>query len=157
MPTNPLYPGEVRNFGADVVNYTDIVMAEHVNYLRAEVNSIETTLGTYLTLSSGWVGSFTRPSISFTWNSLKDRLANIEYGLNSLWDAVPAGGTTGQVLTKSSNSDYATAWTTASFLPSQSGNDGKFLTTDGASASWATITQSSGGGANEFVLMMMGA
>ena len=64
MPTVALYPSSVRNFGADVVNYTDTILAEHVNYLRAEVNSLETVLGTYLTLSSGWVGAFTEPSIS---------------------------------------------------------------------------------------------
>jgi hypothetical protein len=154
-----LYPSSVRNFGADVVNFTDTILAEHVNYLRAEVNSIETVLGTYLTLSSGFVGSFTEPSISYTWNSLRDRLANIEYGLHTAYAAkTPTGGTTGQALVKNSDTDYDFSWTTANFLPSQTGNDGKYLTTDGSTASWATVsTSSSSGGANEFVLMMMGA
>ncbi len=182
MPTSPLYPGAVRNFGSDVVNFTDTILAEHVNFLRAEVNSIETVLGTYLTLSSGWSGSFTRPNISYTWDSLKDRLANIEYGLNTAYSArTPIGGSTGQVLVKSSSTDYDFAWTTFTGLPSQSTNTGKFLTTDGSSASWASISQvptqtgesgkylttngtnaswatvEASGGANEFVLMMMGA
>lgn len=157
MPTSPLYPGSVRNFGSDVVNFTDTILADHVNILRAEVNSVQTVLGTYLTLSSGWTGSFTRPTISYTWDSLKDRLANIEYGLNTAYSArTPTGGTSGQVLVKSSSSDYDFAWTTFTGLPSQSGNDGKYLTTNGSTASWGTVTQSSGG-ANEFVLMMMGA
>lgn len=157
MPTSPLYPGSVRNFGSDVVNFTDTILADHVNILRAEVNSVQTVLGTYLTLSSGWTGSFTRPNISYTWDSLKDRLANIEYGLNVAYSArTPTGGSTGQVLVKSSSSDYDFAWTTFTGLPSQSGNDGKYLTTNGSTASWGTVTQSSGG-ANEFVLMMMGA
>lgn len=183
MPTAPLYPGAVRNFGSDVVNFTDTILAEHVNYLRAEVNSIETVLGTYLTLSSGFVGSYTEPTISYTWNTLKDRLANIEYGLHVAYAAkTPTGGTTGQALVKNSSSDYDFSWGTVSGLPSQSthsgqylttngssaswasisqvpsqsGNNGKFLTTDGSTASWATVSQSSGG-ANEFVLMMMGA
>jgi hypothetical protein len=183
VPTSPLYPGAVRNFGSDVVNFTTTILAEHVNYLRAEVNSIETVLGTYLTLSSGWVGSFTEPVISYTWDSLKDRLANIEYGLHTAYAAkTPTGGTSGQILQKNSSSNYdfswvtftglptqtsnsgkylttngsAASWTTISQVPSQSGNSGKYLTTDGTTASWDTVTQSSGG-ANEFVLMMMGA
>jgi hypothetical protein len=183
VSTSPLYPGAVRNFGSDVVNFTDTILADHVNILRAEVNSVQTVLGTFLNLSSGWTGSFTRPNISTTWNSLKDRLANIEYGLNTAYSArTPVGGSTGQVLVKSSSSDYDFAWTTftglpsqstntgkflttngtaaswasISQVPSQSGNEGKYLTTDGTTASWGTVTTSSGG-ANEFVLMMMGA
>jgi hypothetical protein len=140
VPTSPLYPGAVRNFGADVVNFTDTILADHVNILRAEVNSVQTVLGTYLTLSSGWTGSFTRPNISYTWDSLKDRLANIEYGLNTAYSArTPTGGSSGQVLVKSSSSDYDFAWTTFTGLPSQSGNTGKYLTTDGTSASWGTV------------------
>ena len=158
MPTSPLYPGSVRNFGSDVVNFTDTILADHVNILRAEVNSVQTVLGTYLTLSSGWTGSFTRPNISYTWDSLKDRLANIEYGLNIAYSArTPTGGTEGQVLVKDSSSDYDFSWTTFTGLPSQSGNDGKYLTTDGTTASWGTVASSSSSGANEFVLMMMGA
>ena len=182
MSTSPLYPGAVRNFGSDVVNFTDTILADHVNILRAEVNSVQTVLGTFLNLSSGWTGSFTRPNISTTWNSLKDRLANIEYGLNTAYSArTPVGGTSGQVLVKSSSSDYDFAWTTFTGLPSQSGNTGNFLTTNGTAASWASISQvpsqsgasgkyltsdgttaswdtvEASGGANEFVLMMMGA
>jgi hypothetical protein len=157
VPTSPLYPGAVRNFGSDVVNFTDTILAEHVNYLRAEVNSIETVLGTYLTLSSGFVGSFTEPSISYTWDSLKDRLANIEYGLHVAYAAkTPAGGAAGQVLVKNTTDDYDFSWTTGDFLPPQSGHPGEYLTTDGTTASWSAVSTSSGG-ANEFVLMMMGA
>jgi hypothetical protein len=182
VPTSPLYPGAVRNFGSDVVNFTTTILAEHVNYLRAEVNSVETVLGTYLTLSSGWSGSFTEPTISYTWDSLKDRLANIEYGLHTAYAAkTPTGGTSGQVLQKNSSSNYdfswvtfnglptqtsqtgkflttdgsAASWSTISQVPSQTGNTGKYLTTDGSTSSWATVEAS--GGANEFVLMMMGA
>jgi hypothetical protein len=157
-------------------------LADHVNILRAEVNSVQTVLGTFLNLSSGWTGSFTRPNISTTWNSLKDRLANIEYGLNTAYSARnPVGGSTGQVLVKNSSSDYDYSWTTGNFLPTQTSQTGKFLTTDGSAASWASISQvpsqsgasgkyltsdgttaswdtvEASGGANEFVLMMMGA
>lgn len=59
---------------------------------------------------------------------------------------VPAGGTTGQLLAKNSNTDYDTEWVdTPDGLPSQTGNSGKYLTTDGTVASWGTVA--SGGGA----------
>lgn len=46
-------------------------------------------------------------------------------------------GTAGQVLTSNGNS--TPSWQTLSnFLPTQTGNSGKFLTTDGSTASWAT-------------------
>lgn len=151
-----VYPSQVINYGADVINFTTTVLAEHINYLRAEVTAVEDTLGTLVTTSSGWTGSFTRPSISTTWNTLKDRINNLEYGLNIAYNAkVPTGGSQYQVLQKNSSTDYDFSWVTANFLPSQSGNNGKYLTTDGSSASWATVEAS--GGANEFVLMMMGA
>lgn len=136
----PTYPANLISYGTDVVDFTDTVLAAHVNALRAEVVSMETVLGTYLTLSSGWVGSFTQPNISTTWNTLKDRINNIEYGLNLVYTAkVPSGGTTGQLLVKNSNSDYDFSWETGDFLPSQSTHGGQFLTTDGSTASWASI------------------
>lgn len=143
MPNvSAVYPGQVINYGSDVINFTTTVLAEHINYLRAEVTSVEATLGTFVTTSSGWTGSFTRPSISTTWNTLKDRINNIEYGLNTVYNAkVPTGGTSGQTLVKNSNTDYDFSWTTFTGLPSQSGNSGKYLTTDGSTASWGTVAQ----------------
>ncbi|WP_375561490.1 hypothetical protein ACE193_02730 [Bernardetia sp. OM2101] len=54
---------------------------------------------------------------------------------------VPTGGTTGQVLTKIDGTDYNTQWAVAggSSLPNQTGNAGKYLTTDGTNASWAAV------------------
>lgn len=125
----------------DKIDFTDTVVAEHINTLQTEVLAIQTNLGTFIKTGSGWVGEFDQ--VTTAWNTLKDRLANIEYGLNIAYGAkLPTGGTTGQVLVKSSNSNYATSWVTGNFLPSQSGNDGKFLTTDGSTASWATVAQS---------------
>jgi hypothetical protein len=133
------YPTTVKSFTTKV-DFTDSVLAEHVNSLQDEVNSLELNLGTYLRTSSGWVGSFDQ--VTTTWNTLKDRIANIEYGLSDAYGAmIPAGGTSGQVLVKSSSSDYATQWVDGNFLPPQSGNNGKYLTTDGSSASWATVAQ----------------
>jgi hypothetical protein len=128
------YPGVVRTF-TNRVDFTDTILAEHVNSLQDEVNAIESNLGTYIRTSSGWIGSFDQTTT--TWNTLKDRIANIEFGLNSVFTAVPAGGSAGQVLTKNSSSDYDAAWTTFSALPSQTGQAGTYLTTDGTTASWA--------------------
>ena len=134
-----LYPSSVKSFTTKV-DFTDTVLAEHVNSLQDEVKALESTIGTYINVGSGWVGSFDQ--ITTNWNSLKDRLANIEYGLNAVYtERLPSGGTTGQVLVKTSNSDYAIGWSTANFLPPQTDNGGKYLTTDGSTASWATVAQ----------------
>lgn len=133
------YPAAVKSFTTKV-DFTDTVLAAHVNDLQDEVNSLQANLGTYIKTGSGWVGSFDQ--VTTAWNTLKDRIANIEYGLNDAYNAmIPSGGTTGQVLIKSSNSSYATEWADGNFLPSQTGEDGKYLTTDGSTASWATVAQ----------------
>jgi hypothetical protein len=51
----------------------------------------------------------------------------------------PSYGTSGQVLT-SAGSGATPTWQTVSALPSQTGNSGKYLTTDGTNASWATVS-----------------
>ena len=132
------YPAAVKSF-VTKVDFSDTILAEHVNSLQDEVNSLQANLGTFIKTGSGWVGEFDQ--ITTSWDSLKDRLANIEYGLADVWNAIPVGGTTGQVLTKISGSDYATQWSTIDALPSQSGNNGSYLTTDGSTASWSPITQ----------------
>lgn len=133
------YPGAVKSFTTKV-DFTDTVLAEHVNTLQEEVAALQAYIGTYINIGSGWVGEFDQ--ITTDWDSLKDRLANIEYGLNLVYtERLPAGGSTGQVLVKSSNDDYEIEWATFDGLPSQSGNDGKYLTTNGSAASWATVAQ----------------
>ena len=66
-------------------------------------------------------------------------------GTDASWGAVSevpstTGATEGDVLTVDSNGDPA--WTTPSGggLPDQTGQSGKFLTTDGTDASWGTIS-----------------
>lgn len=54
-------------------------------------------------------------------------------------EGVPTGGNTGQVLVKASGTDYDTQWGTLDALPTQEGNAGKYLTTDGENASWADV------------------
>jgi len=131
------YPASVKSFSTKV-DFSDTVLAEHVNSLQEEVNSLQTNLGTLIKTGSGWVGNV--DFVTTSWDTLKDRLANIEYGLTDVRTAVPSGGSTGQVLTKTSGSNYATSWTTIDALPSQTGNSGKYLTTSGTAASWAAIT-----------------
>jgi hypothetical protein len=130
------YPAAVKSFTTKV-DFADTILAEHVNSLQEEVNSLQANLGTFIKTGSGWVGSFDQ--VTTAWDSLKDRLANIEYGLADVWNAVPVGGATGQVLTKTSGTDYATQWSTINALPSQSGNNGRYLTTDGTTASWQVV------------------
>lgn len=133
------YPTTVKSFTTKV-DFTDTVLAAHVNTLQEEVVAVQTELGTDVAVGSGWVGVF--DSITTNWSTLKDRLANMEYGIQDALDAtIPTGGTTGQVLRKTSNSNYAVEWAEpVTGLPSQSGNGGKFLTTDGSTASWAVVT-----------------
>ena len=134
------YPSSVKSFTTKV-DFADTVLAEHVNSLQDEVNALEATFGTSIKTGSGWVGVFDQ--ITTNWNTVKDRLANIEYGLGDAYGRIlPAGGTTGQVLRKINNNDYSVEWAEpVTGLPSQTGNDGKYLTTDGSTASWATVAQ----------------
>ena len=238
------YPSAVKSFTTKV-DFTDTVLAEHVNSLQEEVNSLENNLGTYVATGSGWVGSFDQ--VTTGWNTLKDRIANIEYGLNTafnqrvdttggstiqstsnivtsliikaksgqstnilefqtsagsvvskvgtdgviytsnkalvpviyassqpssvpagtIWvdstsnisqlDAstgLPAGGTTGQILTKSSNSDYAAGWsTTIPISTAVSGlgtNVATFLGTPSSANLASAITDETGSGALVF-------
>jgi hypothetical protein len=65
-----------------------------------------------------------------------------------------AVGTDGYLLTASSTATNGVTWAAAPVsLPTQTGNGGKYLTTDGSSASWATITTDP----LPDVFMMMGA
>jgi hypothetical protein len=76
------------------VDFTDTVLAEHVNSLQNEVTALQENLGTYIKTGSGWVGSF--DLITTSWNTLKDRLANMEYGIKDIYDdyASKSGGST---------------------------------------------------------------
>lgn len=149
------YPSSVKTF-TPKVDFTDVVLADHVNDLQDEVNSIEATLGSTIKTGSGWVGS--ADFVTTSWNTVKDRITNLEYVAKIAYDARnPVGGTTGQVLVKNSNTNYDYSWTTFTGLPSQSGNSGKYLTTDGSTASWATVsTGPTETGSDNFTLMLMG-
>jgi hypothetical protein len=50
-------------------------------------------------------------------------------------------GTNGYILTANSSATNGVEWAAAPIsLPSQSGNSGKYLTTDGTTASWGTVS-----------------
>jgi hypothetical protein len=94
------YPASIKSFSTKT-DFIDTVLAEHVNALQEEVNSIQTNLGTLIKTGSGWVGSF--DTITTNWNTLKDRLANIEYGLSDVYnDYVSLSG--GSTILSSGNS-----------------------------------------------------
>jgi hypothetical protein len=77
------YPASVKSF-VTKVDFADTVLAEHVNSLQEEVNSLQANLGTFIKTGSGWVGSFDQ--VTTNWSTLKDRLANIEYGLGTVFN-----------------------------------------------------------------------
>lgn len=63
-------------------------------------------------------------------------------------------GTDGQILTAASTATYGLQWAAAPVsLPDQTGNGGKFLTTNGTTASWASVTTD----ATPTVFLLMGA
>lgn len=99
------------------------------------VSSSLTSVGTIAT------GTWNATNISLntggTNASLTAAAGGIVYSTASAM-AITSVGTAGQVLT--SNGTSAPSWATFNALPSQTGNVGKYLTTDGSTASWATIS-----------------
>lgn len=77
------YPTTVKSFTTKV-DFTDTVLAAHVNDLQKEVVALQTEIGTDVAVGSGWVGAVDFATTN--WNTLKDRLANIEYGLKDVYD-----------------------------------------------------------------------
>jgi len=77
-------------------------------------------------------------------------LGGAVYGTGSAY-AITAAGTAGQILT--SNGGAAPTWQAAPVsLPSQTGNTGKYLTTDGSTASWdALATVANSGSYNDLI------
>lgn len=93
------YPTTVKSFTTKV-DFTDTVLAAHVNNLQEEVVAVQTELGTDVAVGSGWVGAVDFATTN--WSTLKDRLANIEYGLKDVYDDfVSLSG--GSVITSTSN------------------------------------------------------
>lgn len=104
------FPTSVKTFTSKI-DLVDTVYADHVNTLQDEVRALEASIGTSLLLSS-YTGSFTQTA---SWNTLGDRLNNMERGLlngvagsvylNKTGDTVQApAGTVGLVIRSSSGS-----------------------------------------------------
>jgi len=83
------YPGNIKNDFSSKVDFTDTVIASHINDLQGEVTAIETTLGTYPLTSSGW-GTSGFDTTTTTWSTVKDRLNNIEIGIANTRSQVAA-------------------------------------------------------------------
>ncbi len=80
MPAS--FPTTIRQF-TPKVDLQDTILADHINALQDEVRAIELTLNgttdaTNGLLTSNYAGTFTATA---AWNSLDDRLSNIEAGL----------------------------------------------------------------------------
>ena len=68
-----------------------------------------------------------------------ERFRILNNGAWSVGSTGSATGATGQVLTSNGAGSAPTWQTPASALPSQTGNSGRYLTTDGTTASWAAV------------------
>lgn len=122
------YPSSVKSFTTKV-DFTDTVLAEHVNSLQDEVNSVQANLGTNIRVGSGWVGAFDQ--VTSTWNTLKDRIANLEYGLYEAYNnRVDADG--GSVISSATTS---TVGLTVQSIAGQTANQVSFKTSAGTTIS----------------------
>jgi hypothetical protein len=130
------YPNNIVSFSpSTVTDYSTTVLAEHVNTLREEVIALQSNLGTLIKTGSGGVGDY--DSITVSWNSLKDRLANIEYGLTDVYtDYVSKSG--GSSITSSTDS------TVSLNIKAKSGQTADLLTLKNSSNSTVTKVTSSG-------------
>lgn len=78
-----VYPTDIKQFTNKIDN-TDAVIASDVNLLYAEVSQIETTLGKTPSVPD-WAHSFSQAGTDF--NTVTERLGNIEGGLNTAYNA----------------------------------------------------------------------
>jgi len=81
MATTASYPGNIVNFGLDKVNTVDLIQAADPNTLRAEVVSLETTIGALPSLSTAPASSAAWYNDGRDYNTVIARLANIEAGI----------------------------------------------------------------------------
>lgn len=109
------YPGNIKNDFSSKVDFTDTVIASHINDLQGEVTAIETTLGTFPLTSSGW-GTTGFDTTTTTWSTVKDRINNIEIGIANTRSQVAAiaaetlaGTTLKSTITSSSLTSFGTA------------------------------------------------
>ena len=73
-----VFPEGVKSF-TNKEDFTDLVLAEHINSLQNEVTAIQATIGTLPQVTSGYTGAFDESTVSFA--TLKARIQNIERGI----------------------------------------------------------------------------
>ena len=107
-------------------------------------NGAGTTTGGSVTISGGTGGTAGGALVFKTaaTTSLTEKFRILANGAWSVGTDGTSYGTSGQVLT--SNGNAAPTWQAVpSSLPAQTSNSGKYLTTDGTSASWSTVSAGS--------------
>ena len=73
-----VYPSGVKSF-QNKTDFTDIILAEHINAIQDEVTAIEAAVGVSPNVSGGYVGTVDDTTITFS--TLSARIANIEKGI----------------------------------------------------------------------------
>ena len=76
MPAD--YPSGTKPF-QNKTDYTQIIVAEHINSLQDEVMAVQNYVGSMPHVSAGYVGTF--DDVTTTFSSLSSRVANIEKGI----------------------------------------------------------------------------
>ena len=79
------FPGSLITY-TNHVDFTETILAAHVNSLQDEVVAIETKLGTSL-VTSTWSG--TPSEVTTSWTNVAERISNIEIGLKSYGGFAP--------------------------------------------------------------------
>jgi len=131
------YPGNIKNDFSSKVDFTDTVIASHINDLQGEVTAIETTLGTSILTSSGW-GTTGFDTTTSPWSSVKDRINNIEIGIANTRAQVAA--ITAETLAGTTLKSTITGSSLVSFGASPVLNDPKiYLSINGRTASYTAV------------------
>jgi hypothetical protein len=115
------FPGATRPF-TPKVDLVNTIYADHVNALQEEVGAIEDTLGA-ATLTSDYTGSF---SATTDWETVSDRLVNIERGLANGVASAPYVRNDGDTL-------QAAAGTVGLLIKSSAGNSANLFETRNSS------------------------
>lgn len=73
-----VYPSGVKSF-VNKTDFTDIILAEHINSIQDEVTATQAAIGVSPNVSGGYVGAFDDTTTTFS--TLSARIANIEKGI----------------------------------------------------------------------------
>jgi hypothetical protein len=73
-----VYPSGVKSF-QNKTDFTDIILAEHINAIQDEVTATQAIVGVSPNVSGGYVGTFDDATVTFS--TLSARIANIEKGI----------------------------------------------------------------------------